>query len=57
MFITTHLMPNLATTMPIIHDDVFYLFSYEFCITSSLGRILSFFLVFDMFIGVMDDYE
>jgi hypothetical protein len=33
----------------------FHLFSYEFCTTSSLGRILSHFLFVDMCVGVLDD--
>jgi hypothetical protein len=31
----------------------FQLFSYEFLTTTSLGRILPFFLVFDMCVSVM----
>jgi hypothetical protein len=46
-------MLNLATTMPFMHD---YWFSFEFCATSSLDRVLSIFLVFDMCVGVMDKY-
>jgi hypothetical protein len=34
----------------------FHLFSYEFCKTSSLGRILSLLLAFAMCVGVMEDY-